>query len=440
MSLVRKSLEIFTTNWLQYPLGLIANVIVIRSIGAEGKGVAVLLISTVTILSALGHLGAPAAAIYYLRKNIYTREKLISNFLVLVLGVCLLVTVIFLFFGRWYLQFFFQEIPVSPWLMWMSLTGVPIIMLFNFFNAILLGSGLSRLYIKFVLLKSFIHITIILLFVIAFPLGITGAVLATIVSLLVPMVLVFRRLVKESSGSFWQINSKCISDMINFGIRQHPSTIGAIFFNYGSNLLLSIFLDVKSVGYYSVASTAYNAVISIPRSINTLLLGETTSREPHQASALAAKATRNVAAAMAMVVITLSSVSPWLIPFMYGADFSLAVIPVILLLISAMLAGASSAIQTYFSSINRPGLSSFFNLTSVAVVLCFASFLIRIAGISGMGIAVLTGRFVGLTLGLIWFRRLTDINIASVILLNSKDITDWRSRIVGLRKAPSIST
>ena len=110
MSMVRKSLEVFTSNWLQYPFGLAANVIVIRSIGAEGKGVSVLLMSAIAILATLGHLGTPSAAIYYLRKRIYSEQKLIANFMVLVLIYSLCVLVLFLLGSRWFCRVFFRRL------------------------------------------------------------------------------------------------------------------------------------------------------------------------------------------------------------------------------------------------------------------------------------------------------------------------------------------
>lgn len=429
MSLLRKSLEVFTANWVRYPLGLLANVIVIRVIGAEGKGVVVLLMSVAGVLSALGHLGMPAAAIYYLRKKVYAEGELIVNFLIVVFIFSLLMSALFWLGGNWFYGLFFEHIDVHPWLIWLTFATIPVTMVINFITSILLGAGLSRLYAGLVVGKSVLYIVAVVLLVVLMPFGIAGAIAATILAQLIALIPVFFRLIKLSPLEVRKINRRCISDMFGFGIRHYPSVLAAILFNHGGNFLLGLLMNVQSVGYYSVAVSAYNLVISIPRAVNTLLTGEATARMRRDSALFVARSSRNIFTVMFLTVIALSITSPWWVPFLYGDDFSRAVMPVIMLSTAALLAGVSSSVQTYFFSINRPGLNSILNLLTAIVALGMAPFLISFAEINGMAVSVLTARFVGVVLILFVFQRLAGIPFGSAILVTSKDISDWHLKI-----------
>jgi len=430
MSLMRKSMEVFAGRWLLFPLNLLTSVLVIRVIGAEGKGILVLLMATVSILATIGNLGMPAAAIYYLRKKVHNQRTLIANFLVVAIPFSLLAWGLFFLHGEWFIRLFFKGASVNSRLIWLAFSSLPIIMLTSFISAILLGAGLSRLYAQLILSTALIDILAKFLLLVVFPFGVTGAVVANLLALGIPLVVALCQVVRNTRGYTWKISWEGISSLLHYGVRHYPATISSMTFSRAGNFLLAYFLNVQAVGYYSVAVTVYEVILSIPRAVNTLLTGEAASLEKSNSGLLVAKATRNMLLVMLCAVITLAIISPWLIPVLYGPDFVQAVIPLIILLMAGLLTGIYATIQTYFLGVNRPGLSSIFNSVACAVSPILGFILIPIIGIVGMAIALLLARFVGLLLFLFWFWRATGIPIRSVLLLTREDMASWCWRIL----------
>lgn len=431
MSLVRKSMEVFAGRWLLFPLNLLISVIVIRVIGAEGKGILVLLMATVSILATIGNLGAPAAAIYYLRKRVHNQRTLIVNFLVLTTIFSLLVWSLFFLRGEWFIRLFFKSVSVSSKLIWLAFFSLPIVMLTSFISAILLGAGLSRFYTQLILSTVLINIVATFLLIVVFPFGVTGAVVANILALAIPLGVALRQVIRGTRGCTWKISWEGILSLLHYGIRHYPATISSMTFNRAGNFILAYFVGIQAVGYYSVAVTVYNAVLSIPRAVNTLLTGEAVALEKSKSALLVAKSTRNILMVMLCATIILAVISPWFVPVLYGADFARAVTPLIILLIAGLLVGIYATIQTYFSAINRPGLNSTFSIVACTISIILALVIVPVAGITGMAIASLLAQFVAFLLFLFWFWRVTGIPIRSVLLLTRQDIAGWHWRILG---------
>jgi len=430
MSLVRKSVEVFAGRWLLFPLNLLISVIVIRVIGAEGKGILVLLMATVSILATIGNLGAPAAAIYYLRKRVHNQRTLIVNFLVLTTIFSLLVWSLFFLHGEWFIRLFLKSVSVSSKLIWLAFFSLPITMLTSFISAIQLGAGLSRFYNQLILSTALINIVATFLLIVVFPFGVTGAVVANILALAIPLGMALRQVIKGTRGCTWKISWGTQLSLLHYGIRHYPATISSMTFNRAGNFILAYFVGIQAVGYYSVAVTVYNAVLSIPRAVNTLLTGEAAALEKSKSALLVAKSTRNILMVMLCATIILTVISPWIVPVLYGADFVRAVTPLIILLIAGLLVGIYATIQTYFSGINRPGLNSTFSIVSCTISIILALVIVPVAGITGMAIAFLLAQFVAFLLFLFWFWRVTGIPIRSVLLLTRQDIEGWRWRIM----------
>lgn len=435
MSLIHKGAKVFTVNWLILPLNLLASILIVRSIGAGGKGIFTLLITTASILSLLGELGTPSAAIYFLRKKKYGQRTLIANYLVLVIVFTLLVCFLFFLCKDWFINLFFKDSFFNFGVIWLVLfILLPITMLDRFISAILLGLGSVNLYARLAVGRPFLNLILVFLLVVVLQFGVTGAVVAYIVASIIALAIVLcqmLRSVQEKNREF-RFRWDNFSSLAGFGIKSYPGNVGSLMFKRTSNFLVAYFLNVQAVGYYSVAESLYHVVLSIPRAVNTLLLGESAGRKGVDSAQLVVKATRNILWIMLSVVLLLGVVSFWLIPALYGADFSRAVMPMIVLLISALLVGINSSIQTYFLGIGRPAINSILTVIAGLISFILAFFLIPVIGITGMALAILIGSFIGVLLHLFWFRRLSvvPIRISSILLLRRNDILLWKKEIM----------
>lgn len=101
-------------------------------------------------------------------------------------------------------------------------------------------------------------------------------------------------------------------------------------------LMLSVFSTSANVGYYKAALVLVHFLWFVPKSIQAVMVQETSDlwrREAIQEiNPLAAKTTRYTLLLTLLMAAGLGVLAPVFVPFYYGADFSPAVLPLILLL------------------------------------------------------------------------------------------------------------
>ena len=417
---------VFTSNWVRYPIGIIVNVIVIRILGAEGKGAIALLLSLSGTLAALGHFGMPTAAIYYLRKNVFSIRKLSGNFVLVTIIYSLFVGLLFYYWIDYFLYRFLNQIDIDSITIWLVFIAVPITLLTNFLSAILLGSGLAKLYVKFIITSSLLNLGGILVFVWHFKFGVEGVVASFVFSNIFVLLLISIDLRKDLIWDVFQVRLNCLKQMLGYGLRQHISVLAALFFNHGSILLTGYYLAVSAVGYFAVGLSSYAIMISIPRAVNTLLIGEASSKLKKGSANIVAKSSRIIIAVMSIVVMVLAVLSYLWVPFLYGSDFTISIVPVVVLLCASIFTGITSSLQTFFNSINRPGLNSIVNILSALLALGLAFLLIPVAGINGMAYSILLAKVFGAGFSVFFFQKNSGIPFKSCLFLTGNDILEGR--------------
>ena len=426
MSLARKGASVFFSNWLRVPIQLAIGVLVVRVVGAEGKGVLVILTTGISLLATLGHLGFPAAAIYFVRRRIYNERTLLANYSIVIIVVGLLSAGLLFLASDFFIAVLLQGTSVSPGLICLVLAGVPLSMAFTFISSIQLANGQTNEYAQLVVGASVLNLIGTLILVVVFRLGVLGALTAILLSQLIMAAIFTRTILVTTRGQACEVHPRVFIALLKFGVQQHIASVGSLIFKRFDSFLLAYFLDVAAVGYYSVAYTAYDTVLSIPRAVNPLLAGEASGRDTRNAASFVARTTRNVFWIMLSAIVVLAIASPWLIPLVYGPDFAQSVAPLVILLIAALLVGLSANLQSYFLGIGKPGFNGVFTLVAGVANLGFSLWLIPAAGIVGNAVATLLGSVILALLPLFWFSRLSGISIRLVLLLTAQDQAAWR--------------
>lgn len=427
-SLARKGANVFATNWVLMPLQLATGVLVVRSLGAEGKGVLVILTSSAALIAALGQLGLPTAGIYYLQSGKYGERTLLANYMVVVTMVSLLVTFFAVYGGDLFATAFLEGVDVDTAALSLALASVPVLMINAYISTLLLAKGDSWQYAQLTIGANLLSLLLTIGLVIVLHWGVAGALLATLLAqgfMLAPRLWVLYR---STRGQPWRPGLAVLSAMLHFGLKHYAGTVSSLVFKRSSSFLVAYYLNVQAVGYFSVAVTAQETILSIPRAVNTLLHGAAT-RQAAGSAMLVARATRTILWLMLVACCALALVSPWLVPLLYGPDFAQAVPPLWIMLASAVLLGFASNIQAYFTSIARPGLSGGFVTIGGLTSLLLSFWLIPTAGIVGAALAIFFGALVTAILDLVWFVRLSRMPVRSTILLDGNDIAAIRSQM-----------
>lgn len=435
MSFARKGAMVFLSNWLRVPIQLATGVTVIRVIGADGKGILAILLTAITLMATVGHFGFPAAVIYFLRKKVYGERTLLANYLLVIIGIGLLCAGLAFIAGDFFVAILLQDTSVNRGLIFLALAGVPLSMAFTFVSSIQLAKGQTQDYARLVVGTSTLTLIGTVVLLVAWELGVLGALTAVLGAQLIMVAISLRAILATTRGQPCQVGPRIFIALLRFGVQQHIAAVGSQVFKRFDNFLLAYFLDVAAVGYYSVAYTAYDTVLSIPRALSPLLAGEAAARDTSSAASFVARTARNTVWIMAGAAIAVAIASPWVVPLLYGADFAQSVAPLMILLVAALLVGLSATLQSYFLGIGKPGLNSMFTLVAGAANVGFSLWLIPAAGIVGNALATLLGGVILAVLPLYWFSQQAKVPMRLVFLLTAQDQALWsRHAREGLRR------
>lgn len=429
--LARKGAVVFATNWMLLPLNLLTSVLVVHTVGAEGKGILVLLQNSVQLLASLGQFGTSVAAVYYLRQGKFNVRQLISNYLLLIMGVCIVALLLAFAGGEHFLSWFFEGSSLSGVILATAAVLLPITMLSDYLSALLLGLGHSTTYSYAKLAAPILYLVAVCILVIVFRQGVTGVLASYMLSRFLVVTYMWLQLWRHAQGQHCRPSLAGLTVLINYGIRHWIGTVGSLVFKRADSFLLSYFLDVSAVGYYSIALVFYNAVLSIPRAITTLLAGEASDKANSHPALLVAQVARNVLWIMIGVAIALALVSPWLIPRLYGPDFIQAIHPLFILMPAAVLMGFASVLYIFFMSTGRPGIGGIITLISGIVNLALSVLLIPIIGLVGSALGTLGGTGVAAGLYLVLFSHVSTLRFQYAVLLTRQDMYMWVQQSLG---------
>jgi O-antigen/teichoic acid export membrane protein len=430
MSLARKGGGVFLANWTVLPLQFLTGVLVVRVLGAGDKGVLTIVSTTVAVLSMVGHLSVPAAAIYFLRRGRYDGRTLVASHLMVVAAATASFGVLASLGHRWFSETLLHGVHLSLPVLFAGLAAIPFTMVTTFVGVLLLAMGEARAYARLTIAGGILSLGGTAVALLATDWGLAGAIVAAtgvqVATALWGLAVIWRRTAGTAARLEWAV----VRDLVGFGLRQHAGSVGSQMFKRVDTYLVAYFLNAGAVGHYSIASLAHEGLLSIPRALAHLLSGEVAGQSATKAAALAAQAARTLLWVLLGVSLVIAIPAPWVVPLIYGADFTAAVAPLLILLPAAVLVGYTMCLQAFFLGIGRPGLNGVFTLTAGAVNLALSIWLIPRLGIVGNALATAVGAVVLFALYLEGFRRSTRLPLQAAWRLRGDEIRSWGRRVL----------
>lgn len=416
MRLALHGARVFLINWAGFALQFVTGVVVVRMLGAEGKGLLALVTSAAFVLAMLGQFGLPSAAIYLMQREGVSVRALLAHQATLALLTTASAALLMAFGMSFFVDRFLDGAPGADALVWLTLPLVPAHMIVAFVGVLLLARRGSGDYTRITLLASVTTLVLTVLFL-AIDMGVAGAVLAVVVAQCGTAVAGSWLLARGPEGA--RGDGTSLARMLRIGLPLYAGTVGAQTFKRLDNFLIGWFLAPASVGYYSIALTAYDAVLSIPRALSGLVAGEGAKREPRAAAVLVASATWR-ATILLLGVSMIGALLAWpLVPLVYGADFVRAVRPLQILFAAGVLVGWTILVQTWFVAVGRLGIIGGLTLFAGIANLGLSMILIPAWGIVGSAVATLLAGFVSALLHGVWFGRLSGQPAGSAFFLGS---------------------
>ena len=437
-----KAARVFVANWSAMVCQLATGVVIARALGADGRGVVALVLSTATLLGGAGQLGLPSAAIFYLRSGRLTSRALLAMYLPVVAILSAMLFVLLAAAEPWFRSVILRDAAVSTLGLWVGFGALPFTMLAAYASALLLAAGEAKRYQMITATSAVSGLLMTLLLVVALHLGVAGALLAaTLTQAILGAWTAAAALGQRGTmdvGTEWRL----LPNFLGFGLKQHGGSLAAQIFRRADSYLLAYFLGPTSVGYYVVGSAAYEALLSVPRALAHLLHGEASARIESDASELVTRSARLLFWLMLVGVAFVDLASIPIIPILYGRSFVLAVPPLLVLAPAAVLVGFSGCLQSYFLARGKPELTSGIMITAGLLNLVLSVVLIPRAGLVGNAAATLCAAALMAILHAVVFQRLAGSEIRSLLVPRRSDLQFLRAlkaRVFGLRSRAPVS-
>jgi len=361
-------------------LAIVQSAIVARWLGPEGKGLLVLLLWVpVLVVDSLG--GFRDAVTWSLGKEVFERDRIISA----MVGLWAMVSVsgAAIMGVAWLIQ----DLPLGMGALVAAICYVPAFLAMRLVNGLALGMRWMSAVNRTQLIFKVTCVIAVALALVGLGAGPDGVVWA----------MIFGAAAGFAYALVWA------RDIGRFGISLDPEVLrtlvakGAVFsialllykLNFRADMLLvEYFRDTTDVGLYSQGVGIIELVLRVPTALGAVIFS-------HSAAAVDAekfrlRMRRIVTRAVPLLAIAsagLCAIAPWLIPGLYGEDFT-ASVPVVWALAPGMVSiGVFQLIVSDFNGRGRPEVGLYAATASLVVNLGLNFWWIPLYGTIGAGVA-----------------------------------------------------
>ncbi len=401
-------------------IGFVTSVLLARLLGPSDRGVLAVMLSVSALTLFIGGIGVPWAMVYY--ANNRDARALFGNSL-LHAGVLAAVVVP----AAWLLhnQLAHAFTHGQSGLTWVLAAAlVPITFLNWTTHSQMQGMLLFGRYNVFRVISKMTEALCIVALLGALNLGVAAGLIAAMIS---SAVMIGGSLKPILSYGPPRLDRTLLRTTLRYGSRVQ---IGSIFEEAIARvdiLILQLFKPLAQVGYYVVAQVIAELVLLLTLSFQPSVMSLMTHYEgdPHQATT-SADAVRHHAILATFATVANAGLGTVIILFAYGAQYSSAVVPMLVLLPGIWFLGTAGVIRSDLSGRGHPGLAS--KLAGVAtIVTLIADFaLIPPLGVIGAAIAsVIAYTTYGIT-SLIALRRVSGISMRRMLAPTRADLTAYR--------------
>jgi len=411
-------------------LGLITTVIIARVYGPEGNGMFAIALLLPSMLTTFLNLGVAPANVYHLgSEQITARQVLAANlriFLLLgTLGISIGAAILL-----WKNELFFPGI--DPLLLWLALATFPASLLSNYLISVFQGLQQFRPYN----ILAIVQPGALLIFLIG--LTITGncdlalLVGAQIIAQLLALGLTIKWLLPLLGNKDAQTPLKGgVTKTLSYGWKAHLSNILA-FINYKADIFLTnIFLGPAAVGIYVIAVALVERLWMISQAVSTVLLPRLSQlvTDEDKRRRLTPLITRWVLTATLLGALIIAAAADVLIIWLFGSDYSDALLPVWILLPGIVMMSASRILANDIAARGRPELNMYASVLVVIVNIICNLILIPVYGLPGAAAATTIAYTLNLVLRLMIYSRFTKNRWLDSLVFKLSDVRLIRSAI-----------
>lgn len=396
-----------------------SEVFIARFYGPEGKGYYSLLLFWSMFIATIAHLGFSRSYIYYSQKKSYKTSVILDQTIL----YAILSSSIVAFIG-WYLMNFLdtQDLTnisaeefkllfiAAPALL--SIIVVPNIFManenFKASNATTITYRTSVILIAFVFTYNEFEMVGLLYAIVG------GAVFSSITGWLVAL--------KEYRKAIFPVlHTATFKKMFLYGIKAASYNIVILINTRVDHLLIGSILGLTQLGFYSVAVIVSELTGKLARILSEVMFPKSSGLNDKEADQLTNLLLKLVFLASLIFVLITAPISFYLVPKIFGVDFSKSVLPLLILLPGGIFANLNLILVTDLSARGRPGLTTLAAIASSCVIVLGNLLFTPTYGITSAAIIATLANLLTFCVCSYFHIRYSNNSVASMLTISQDD-------------------
>ncbi|WHY61466.1 flippase [Cytobacillus firmus] len=404
-------------------LGLLASIIIARSLGPEGNGLYQLIVLLPTTLMTLLNLGVGTSSVYYVGQKKYDIKDIIKTNTASGAVLSLAAVIIGLIGVMFFSDKFFEGVP--PNYLYFILLIMPLLMLNDFYLVIFQGVQDFKSFNSLALLRQLAALITLVIFIFVLKIGLVGTVIAFIAGVVTQFIVTLILLNKNLktnlfSGSFSKAYFK---ESFSFGFKAHFSNVLS-FINYRADIyLISMFLNPAAVGLYGVAVSIAERLWIVSQSISSVLYPViSSSSDVDSKNKLTSVISRNVLFFSIIAGIVFYFASDLIFRLLFGEAYADSSDILKMLLPGIILFSVDRILSNDLAGRGKPELNMYTSIFTVASNIILNILLIPKIGIAGAAVSTSVTYSLSTLVKMILFKRETGVAYAKMVLLQKEDL------------------
>ena len=213
----------------------------------------------------------------------------------------------------------------------------------------------------------------------------------------------------------WQWNRLAIPRLVNYGYRIQATNLASLFNQRIDQLILSLIIPPKQLGFYAVAVTLSTAVTVFSVAAGVVTFSHGSSQQSEDAKATIGRSFRASLIWLLIACAALYVLAPFFIRLVLGPAFEGSIVACRILLPGAVMIGMNQVLYNGSSALGRPGLPSFAEGVSMAVTAVGLYLLVPHYGYIGAAIVSSVSYTVSFLVMLAFAHRLLGLHLRALL-------------------------
>lgn len=421
MSSTKYAVQNLLTRAILIPLGIISSIVIARMLGVEGRGVYAYILLLSSFFIPILSFGYPAGAVYEVSTRRFSVKNIsASNFVISLLQGALVAVVIL---GLWHFGLLGktgQQIPKGGIAIILSLIFINT--LFRFSSKNILADSWFSLYNILEILRKIIVPVMVITMIFIFSDDVFGGAIGLLSgSLMLLLILMYN--VWSRYRPAMRLNADYIRRSYAYGIKGWFGQLSVNANTRIDQLILGGIASAEALGNYSIAVMLSELLWLVPMALGQVIYNRIAESKDQTANIELVKKTHRIVWSFLFVCTLIALLAgPYVIPFVYGNDFSGAILPFLVLLPGTLLMVSARLLDKLFTASGYISVTNKVQIISSIISIILYIILIPRMGILGAAIGASVGYSIGALLFWYFYKKMFGASVSEIFVANKNEI------------------